>query len=72
MLYIVDLQATRKEAFLMKKALYDNANQKLIEREVKPVLKLNNIIKNICSYIKIGGSGNSRSRNNNKNYNEFI
>lgn len=56
----------------MKKALYDNANQKLIEREVKPVLKLNNIIKNICSYIKIGGSGNSRSRNNNKNYNEFI
>ena len=47
MLYIVDLQATRKEAFLMKKVSYDNVNQKLIEEEVKPVLKLNNIIKNI-------------------------
>ena len=47
MLYIVDLQATRKEAFLMEKVSYDNVNQKLIEEEVKPVLKLNNIIKNI-------------------------
>lgn len=32
----------------MKKVSYDNVNQKLIEEEVKPVLKLNNIIKNIC------------------------
>lgn len=31
----------------MEKVSYDNVNQKLIEEEVKPVLKLNNIIKNI-------------------------
>lgn len=53
MLYIVDLQATRKEAFLMKKVSYDNVNQKLIEEEVKPVLKLNNIIKNISTNYEI-------------------